>query len=147
MSDEEERNPHPFYDEKLIEKESRIKNLFDSLDHKGEGVIYTRDISEAVRLPAHTRYASELLNSAQEQGINYDTFRQHVISKEQELWNVFSSINQKGDHRLKPEELEAALIDSGIHVTKQDMDSLFQYIDTCKATYTHLYILIGLIPL
>ena len=78
-----EEEPHPYYDEKSIEKEARIRNLFDSLDHKGQGVVYTKDISEACRLPAHTRYASELLNSTDEQGIDYDKFRAHVISKEE----------------------------------------------------------------
>jgi solute carrier family 25 phosphate transporter 23/24/25/41 len=129
-----EEEPHPYYDEKSIEKEARIRNLFDSLDHKGQGVVYTKDISEACRLPAHTRYASELLNSTDEQGIDYDKFRAHVISKEEELWNVFSSINQKGDHRLKPHELELALKESGIHVTESDIEALVQLIDTCKNT-------------
>ncbi|KAF1805688.1 mitochondrial carrier domain-containing protein [Mucor lusitanicus] len=131
----EDQVPHPYYDEKSIEKEARIRNLFDSLDHKGQGVVYTKDISEACRLPAHTRYASELLNSDDENGIDYDRFRAHVIEKEEELWNVFSAINQKGDHRLKPDELEFALKESGIHVTKSDMEALVQYIDTAGNGY------------
>jgi solute carrier family 25 phosphate transporter 23/24/25/41 len=135
MSKDNSEIPHPYYDEKSIEKEARIRNLFDSLDHKGQGVVYTKDISEACRLPAHTRYASELLNSDDENGINYDKFRAHVIEKEEELWNVFSAINQKGDYRLKPDELEFALEESGIHVTKSDIEALVQFMDTAGNGY------------
>jgi solute carrier family 25 phosphate transporter 23/24/25/41 len=131
----EPNKPHPYYDEKSIEKESRIRNLFNSLDPKRKGVVYTKDISEACRLPPQTPFKSEVLN--QEQAINYDNFKAHVMTKEQELWNVFSAINQKGDHRLKPDELEIALRESGIHVTPSDIEALIELIDTGKSTENH----------
>lgn len=123
-------NPHPYYDEKIVEKESRIRSLFDSLDPNRKGVVHTKDISEACHLPPTTPFKSDIINPEQE--INYDEFKAHVLTKEEELWNVFSAINEKGDHRLKPEELEAALIKSGLNVTKSDIKALFTLIDTSK---------------
>lgn len=126
-------NPHPYYDEKIVEKESRIRSLFDSLDPNRKGVVHTKDISEACHLPPTTPFKSDIINPEQE--INYDEFKAHVLTKEEELWNVFSAINEKGDHRLKPEELEAALIKSGLNVTKSDIKALFTLIDTTGKGY------------
>jgi solute carrier family 25 phosphate transporter 23/24/25/41 len=123
--------PHPYYDEKSVEKERRIKSLFNSLDPDQKGIVTTKDLSEACKLPPHTPFKSDILK-AQDASINYDKFKQHVLTKEQELWNIFSAINQKGDHRLKPSELEAALIESGLHVTNSDIEALVQLIDTGK---------------
>jgi solute carrier family 25 phosphate transporter 23/24/25/41 len=121
--------PHPFYDEKTVERESRIRKLFNSLDPDHKGVVTTQDISEACKLPPHTPFKSDILKK-QDQEINYDRFKQHVMTKEEELWNIFSAINQKGDDHLRPDELEAALKDSGVQVTKSDIEALVQLIDT-----------------
>lgn len=129
--EEQVAEPHPYYDEKSIEKEQRIKSLFNSLDPEQKGIVTTRDLSEACKLPPHTPFKSDILK-AQDASINYDKFKQHVLTKERELWNVFSAINQKGDHRLKPSELEAALKESGVHVTKADIEALVELIDTGK---------------
>lgn len=121
--------PHPYYDEATASKESRIRDLFDSLERSG--VVYTKDISEACKLPPQTRFQSEVLK-AEEEAFDYEKFKAHVLSKEEELWNVFSAINQKGDHRLRPDELEVALKESGIHVTRSDIKALVELIDTGK---------------
>jgi solute carrier family 25 phosphate transporter 23/24/25/41 len=123
--------PHPYYDEKIVEKESRIRKLFNSLDPNRKGVVYTKDISEACHLPPTTPFKSDVINPEKE--IKYDEFKAHVLTKEEELWNIFSAINEKGDHCLKPYELEAALKKSGLNVSRSDIDSLFQLIDTSKS--------------
>ncbi|GAA5814602.1 hypothetical protein MFLAVUS_008101 [Mucor flavus] len=124
--------PHPYYDEATASKESRIRDLFDSLERSG--VVYTKDISEACKLPPQTRFQSEVLK-AEEEAFDYEKFKAHVLSKEEELWNVFSAINQKGDHRLRPDELEVALKESGIHVTRSDIKALVELIDTAGKGY------------
>ncbi|CAO3650804.1 unnamed protein product [Mucor hiemalis] len=114
-------NPHPYYDEKVVEKESRIRSLFDSLN------------PNSCHLPPTTPFKFDIINPEQE--INYDEFKAHVLTKEEELWNVFSAINEKGDHRLKPQELEAALKKSGLNVIESDIKALVTLIDTTGKGY------------
>ncbi|KAI7907974.1 mitochondrial carrier domain-containing protein [Cokeromyces recurvatus] len=110
--------PHPYYDEEMHEKETRIRSLYESLDRQMI-LSYVRNISPHKNINT----------------IDYEAFRAHILSKEEELWKVFSSINQKGDHRLTHEELQIALKESGIHVTNSDIDALIQFIDTSGNGY------------
>ncbi|KAI9483293.1 MAG: mitochondrial carrier domain-containing protein [Benjaminiella poitrasii] len=110
--------PHPYFDEEAIKKETRIRNLFNSLDQQ----------------TIHS-YVKNVSSRKENDKIHYEAFKAHMLSKEEELWRVFSSINQKGDHRLTHEELQIALKESGIHATNSDIDALVQFIDTSGNGY------------
>ncbi|CAO3593046.1 unnamed protein product [Absidia cylindrospora] len=84
-------------------------------------------------LPAHTRYATDLLamcDTARDGLIDYDEFRAYVLEKEKDLWSLFADINKSGDNRLHPNELENALKSAGIRVTKDDIEAFMHVIDT-----------------
>ncbi|KAI8063190.1 mitochondrial carrier domain-containing protein [Gongronella butleri] len=128
---------HPYYDEKANEREARIRSLFDSLDIDNTGVLDAECILNGflklTHLPAHTRYATDLLamcDTARDGLIDFGEFRAYVLEKERDLWTLFSQINKSGDHRMHPNELEQALTSAGIRVTKDDLEEFIQAIDT-----------------
>lgn len=131
-------SPHPYFDEKAGEREKRIKSLFEELDYKKRGYLDAEAILggflKLTHLPAHTRYATDLLakcDTAQDGVIDYQEFRTYVLEKEKELWGLFAEINQSDQHyRLLPSDLELALNDAGIHVSKEDISNFMQVIDT-----------------
>ncbi|KAF7724738.1 hypothetical protein EC973_000766 [Apophysomyces ossiformis] len=129
--------PHPYYDEKAGERETRIRSLFDSLDSKGTGYLDAEAILggflKLTHLPAHTRYATDLLakcDTARDGLIDYQEFRSYVLSKERELWELFSEIDRSGDNRLRANDLESALKAAGIRVTREEIEDFIQVIDT-----------------
>ncbi|KAI8137091.1 mitochondrial carrier domain-containing protein [Fennellomyces sp. T-0311] len=128
---------HPYYDEKAGERENRIRSLFDSLDSNGAGYLdadaILRGFQKLTHLPAHTRYATDLLakcDTARDGAIDYSEFRTYVLEKEKELWDLFSEIDQSGDNRLRASDLENALKAAGIRVTKDELGEFIQVIDT-----------------
>ncbi|KAI9320517.1 mitochondrial carrier domain-containing protein [Dichotomocladium elegans] len=136
-SEEQHRNSHPYFDEKAAERELRVRSLFDSLDSNGTGYLdadaILRGFLKLTHLPAHTRYATDLLakcDTARDGAIDYPEFRTYVLEKEKELWDLFSQINKSGDNRLRADELETALRASGIRITKEELDEFMQVIDT-----------------
>ena len=131
---------HPYYDEKAGERENRIRSLFDSLDSTGAGYLdadaILRGFQKLTHLPAHTRYATDLLakcDTARDGAIDYSEFRIYVLEKEKELWDLFAAINQSGDNRLRASDLEKALKAAGIRVTKDELSEFIQVIDTGKS--------------
>ncbi|KAG2225456.1 hypothetical protein INT45_010092 [Circinella minor] len=136
-SNEQVLNKHPYFDEKVAERENRIRSLFDSLDSNGTGYLdaaaILRGFHKLTHLPAHTRYATDLLakcDTARDGAIDYSEFRTYVLEKEKELWDLFSEINQSGDNRLRANDLEKALKAAGIRVTKNELSEFIQVIDT-----------------
>ncbi|CAO3700987.1 unnamed protein product [Rhizopus microsporus] len=130
-------SPHPYYNEKASEREARIKSLFESLDCKKRGYLDADDVLggflKLTHLPAHTRYVTDLLakcDTAHDGVIYYQEFRNYVLEKEKELWELFSEINQSSDFKLRPKDLENALKAAGIHVTNEDITNFIQCIDT-----------------
>ena len=136
-SDEQVVDKHPYFDEKVAERENRIRSLFDSLDSNGAGFLdaaaILRGFHKLTHLPAHTRYATDLLakcDTARDGAIDYSEFRTYVLEKEKELWDLFSEINQSSDNRLRADDLEKALKAAGIRVTKNELSEFIQVIDT-----------------
>lgn len=128
---------HPYFDEKDAEREERIRRLFDSLDSQGTGYLdadaILRGFLKLTHLPAHTRYATDLLrkcDTARDGAIDYEEFRAYVLEKEKELWNLFSEINKSGDHRIHANELENALRAAGIRLNQEEMNDFIQAFDT-----------------
>ncbi|KAG0165976.1 hypothetical protein DFQ28_008042 [Apophysomyces sp. BC1034] len=129
--------PHPYYDEKAGQREARIRSLFDSLDSKGTGYLDAEAILggflKLTHLPAHTRYATDLLakcDTARDGLIDYQEFRAYVLSKERELWELFSEIDKSGDNRLRANDLENALKAAGMRVTRDEIEGFIEIIDT-----------------
>lgn len=134
-----EGGSHPYFDEKANERENRIRSLFDSLDSNGTGYLdadaILRGFLKLTHLPAHTRYASDLLaklSTTRDGYIDYEEFRAYVLEKEKELWDLFSEISKSGDNKIHANELESALKAAGIRVTKDDIVGFIQVIDTGK---------------
>ncbi|KAI9261601.1 mitochondrial carrier domain-containing protein [Phascolomyces articulosus] len=137
ISSDEQKVRHPYFDEKVAERENRIQSLFDSLDSNGTGYLdaaaILRGFHKLTHLPAHTRYATDLLakcDTARDGAIDYSEFRTYVLEKEKELWDLFSEIDQSGDNRLRADDLENALKAAGIRVTKDELSEFIQVIDT-----------------
>ncbi|KAI9491351.1 mitochondrial carrier domain-containing protein [Zychaea mexicana] len=137
LNNTQQQARHPYYDEKAAERENRIRSLFDSLDSNGNGYLdaaaILRGFHKLTHLPAHTRYATDLLakcDTARDGAIDYSEFRTYVLEKEKELWDLFSEIDQSGDNRLRADDLENALKAAGIRVTKDELDEFIQVIDT-----------------
>ncbi|KAI8381034.1 mitochondrial carrier domain-containing protein [Radiomyces spectabilis] len=130
-------SPHPYYDEQAGDREIRIRSLFDSLDCDNRGFLDADAILDGflklTHLPAHTRYATDLLarcDTARDGVIDFEEFKAYVLEKEKELWDLFAQINKSGDYRLHPNELESALKAAGIRVTRDDIEEFIQAIDT-----------------
>ncbi|EIE76032.1 hypothetical protein G6F46_004281 [Rhizopus delemar] len=128
---------HPYFDEKASEREARIKSLFESLDCKKRGYLDAEDVLggflKLTHLPAHTRYVTDLLakcDTAHDGVIYFQEFRNYVLEKEKELWELFAEINRSSDFKLRPKDLENALKAAGIHVTNDDITQFIQCIDT-----------------
>ncbi|KAI7897907.1 mitochondrial carrier domain-containing protein [Cokeromyces recurvatus] len=137
MSSTTPGSPHPYFDEKVVERESRIKSLFESLDMKGRGYLDAEAILQGflmlTHLPAHREYVVDLLNkcdTAHDGIIDYQEFRNYVVEKEKDLWSLFSEINKSGDNRIHPDELQLALKAAGIQATNDDIKDFMQAIDT-----------------
>lgn len=130
-------SPHPYFDEKAGERETRIKSLFEELDCKKRGYLDAEAILggflKLTHLPAHTRYVTDLLakcDTAQDGIIDYQEFRTYVLEKEKDLWQLFAEINKSDDdYRLHPKDLENALKAAGIHVTNEDIENFMHVID------------------
>ncbi|CAO3625725.1 unnamed protein product [Mucor hiemalis] len=130
-------SPHPYFDEKAGERETRIKSLFEELDCKKRGYLDAEAILggflKLTHLPAHTRYVTDLLakcDTAHDGIIHYQEFRTYVLEKEKDLWQLFAEINKSDhDYRLHPKDLENALKAAGIHVTNEDIENFMHVID------------------
>ncbi|KAI9275317.1 mitochondrial carrier domain-containing protein [Sporodiniella umbellata] len=119
--------PHPYYDEKLSEKEARIKSLFDTLDYTRKGYINADDILHT--LNENARY--DLLKKCDKEGtIDFEAFKSYIIDKEKNLWKLYSEVNRSSDFKLGPKDLSSALEAAGIHVTNDDIINFIQFIDT-----------------
>ncbi|KAL0089702.1 mitochondrial carrier domain-containing protein [Phycomyces blakesleeanus] len=137
MNQHSDQPRHPYYDEKVAERENRVKNLFDSLDTNNTGYLdadaIIRGFLKLTHLPTHTSYATDLLakcNTSRDGLIDYEEFRAYVLEKERELWALFSEINKSNDHRLRAGDLKSALKAAGVCVTEDDIEQFIQAIDT-----------------
>ncbi|KAI9033778.1 mitochondrial carrier domain-containing protein [Phycomyces nitens] len=118
------------------ERERRIRELFDSLDRKKQGVLDSEAIQKGftimTHLPARTKYVNELLDrcdTSHDGLVDYDEFKTYVTDKERELWDLFGKIDQRGDGRLRPSDMENALRGAGIEISKEEFSHFIQLMD------------------
>lgn len=128
--------PTSYLVETVDEKEKRIRELFDSFDHKKKGVLDPESIRKGLRklhhLPAREKYANELFkkcDTSHDGLIQWDEFKAFVDEKEIELWELFCEIDKSGDMILQRDELQSALEKAGIKVTKNDFNAFIDAID------------------
>ncbi|OZJ01656.1 hypothetical protein BZG36_05562, partial [Bifiguratus adelaidae] len=121
-------NPsNPYQTETTADREARIYRLFSSLKPNENGLLdadgILRGFERLTHLPARTKYARELLqrcDTSHDGMIDFTEFKDYVLDKERELWQLFLQIDKSGDGRLQPEELEAALKLAGIRISEDD---------------------------
>lgn len=61
--------------------------------------------------------------------ISYDEFRKFCNQTEQELWQLFQSIDRDHSGRLKKENLSTAFARAGVTVSDARLERFFDYID------------------
>ncbi|KAG0164140.1 hypothetical protein DFQ28_009466 [Apophysomyces sp. BC1034] len=118
------------------ERDRRIRELFDTLDRKKDGHLDSDAIQKGfttmTHLPARLKYVNELLercDTSKDGLVDYDEFKAYVNDKERELWELFRTIDQHGDGRLRPSDVETALRSAGISISSEEFAGFMGLMD------------------
>ncbi|KAH7278093.1 hypothetical protein KP509_38G024000 [Ceratopteris richardii] len=117
------------------ERTIRIRTLFESFDTARKGYLEPSDIEKGFKsrgIPTHYKYAKDLLDvcdSNNDGHIDFTEFSTYMDEKEMELFSIFREVDVARSGSLYPEELQAALEGSGIHLGKEELASFVDHID------------------
>ncbi|ORZ02460.1 mitochondrial carrier domain-containing protein [Syncephalastrum racemosum] len=125
-----------YLSETPAERERRIRELFDILDRQRQGHLdreaIRKGFTQMTHLPARNKYVNELLercDTSHDGLVDFDEFKTYVTDKERELWHLFQKIDQNGEGQLLPDDLEAALKETGIEISQDEFLDFMQLMD------------------
>lgn len=118
------------------ERDSRIRELFNTLDKDKTGLLDStaiqRGFTAMTHLPARTKYANELLSrcdTSHDGLVDYEEFKTYVNDKENELWHLFKTLDRSGEGQLDPADLQIALKRAGMEIEEEDVVDFMQLMD------------------
>ena len=119
-------------------RDSRIKELWKSLDTSGEGQIDLNGLKKGLKKIDHPlKNADTLLHdvlkavdTSGDGQIQFNEFRVFVEHAERELWQLFESIDRDHSGALDKEELRAAFKKAGLTISSAKLDQFFDEVDT-----------------
>ncbi|KAF2428817.1 calcium dependent mitochondrial carrier protein-like protein [Tothia fuscella] len=119
-------------------QDARIEELWRKLDTKGKGYLDLPALKLGLRKIDHPlkkadALLKDVLNAidADSDGrISYAEFQAFVKQTEQELWSLFSRIDQDADGKLDKNELMVAFKTAGLNVSEAKLRSFMDEIDT-----------------
>jgi solute carrier family 25 phosphate transporter 23/24/25/41 len=118
------------------ERDSRIKELFDTLDKDNHGYLDSNAIQRGftvmTHLPARIKYANELLSrcdTSNDGVVDFEEFRTYVNDKENELWHLFQVLDKSGEGQLNPSDLQIALKRAGMDICVEDVETFMELMD------------------
>lgn len=121
------------------ERDSRIRELFNTLDKDKTGLLDStaiqRGFTAMTHLPARTKYANELLSrcdTSHDGFVDYEEFKTYVNDKENELWHLFKKLDRSGEGQLDPADLQIALKRAGMEIEEEDVVDFMQLMDVGK---------------
>ncbi|CEP13234.1 hypothetical protein [Parasitella parasitica] len=128
---------HFYLSETPVERDCRIRELFNTLDRENRGLLDSsaiqRGFTAMTHLPARTKYANELLsrcNTSQDGLLGFEEFKTYVNDKERELWDLFKRLDTSGEGQLNPTDLQMALRRAGMEICKHDVVEFMQLMDS-----------------
>ncbi|KAI8339309.1 mitochondrial carrier domain-containing protein [Blakeslea trispora] len=126
-----------YLSETATERDSRIKELFDTLDRDKRGVLDSKAIQKGftamTHLPARTKYANELVSHCDTSNdglVDFKEFKAYVEEKENELWQLFTTLDRSGEGQLDPSDLQIALKRAGMEICEEDVTDFMQLMDS-----------------
>ncbi|RKP24773.1 mitochondrial carrier domain-containing protein [Syncephalis pseudoplumigaleata] len=120
-----------------VEREQRIRALFDRMDTHRAGFLRPVDIEQGVASITGQSYggfaASELIrvaDSSKDGVVDYREFRAFIERKERALRKIFDEMDVSKDQALQPDELKESLGRAGITVSDADVGRFMRLLDT-----------------
>lgn len=127
---------HFYLSETPNERDSRIRDLFDTLDKDNNGYLDSnaiqRGFTTMTHLPARIKYANELLSrcdTSNDGVVDFQEFKAYVNDKENELWHLFQTLDKSGEGQLNPSDLQIALKRAGMEICVEDVSEFMELMD------------------
>ncbi|OCT45396.1 putative calcium-binding protein CML15 [Cladophialophora carrionii] len=119
-------------------RDRRIRELWNNLDTRNEGQLDLLALKKGLRKIDHPlKNADDLLHdvlqavdTSGDGRIQFNEFRVFVEHAENELWQLFESIDRDHSGALDKAELRAAFSRAGLTISNAKLDQFFDEVDT-----------------
>lgn len=126
--------------ESQLARDARIIKLWGQLDTRNEGHLDLEGLRDGLRRINHplkdaNHILQEILraiDTSKDGLIQFEEFRAFVEAADQELWQIFHSVDLDSNGRIDKIELAEALVRAGVIADRDRLQQLFEFMDQNK---------------